>query len=81
MMIDDCAPDNISGEHEEDTPHAGEQGGRDKGEEDQPVPEAQVAHLDQGGVIVLVLLASIRVTHHYCSDSDSPVSWDLAGQR
>ena len=52
MMIDDCAPDNISGEHEEDTPHAREQGGRDQGEEDQPVPEAELPHTGEDGVIV-----------------------------
>ena len=52
MMTDDCAPDNISREHEEDTPHAREQGWRHKGEEDQPVPEAELPHTCEDGVIV-----------------------------
>ena len=52
MMIDDCAPDNISGEHKEDAPHAGEEGGRDKGQEDEPVPEAELPHTGEDGVIV-----------------------------
>ena len=62
MMIDDCAPDNISGEHEEDTPHAREQGGRDKGEEDQPVPEAELPHTGEDGVIVT---SDLYWAHHW----------------
>ena len=49
---DYCAPDNISGEHKEDAPHAGEQGGRDEGEEHQPVPEPELPHTGEDGVIV-----------------------------
>lgn len=59
--------DHVAGEDEEDAPHAGQEGGGEEREEDQPVPESEVTHLGQEAVIVRPLLASIRVTHHSCS--------------
>ena len=59
--------EDVAGEDEEDAPHAGEEGGGDQDHQDQPVPGAEVAQLEQEGVVVLGLGASIRPSHHYCS--------------
>ena len=62
--------DDVAGEDEEDAPHAREEGGGDEAQQHQPVPETQLPHLGQGGVVVRTELASIRTTHHCCSDRE-----------
>ena len=73
MKEADRAPDNISGEHKEDAPHAGEEGGRDKGEEDEPVPEAELPHTGEDGVIVPG--DSLHCAHGQMVTAQHPVSY------